>query len=132
MFGGYGRYNKLQVAVEKYSASTNVWSEIAYMHDDRKRFCACAFTDKVFVIGGCHHEDQHLDSCVQFDTKDCEWKEAVGMNQPRTSAACTVYEGRIVVSGGTNNLDDLNSVESYDVLPNRWSIMPSMITAKSS
>ena len=40
-------------------------------------------------------------------------------------AACAVFEGKIIVSGGYNNAG--NTVESYDVKGDRWSPMPSMI-----
>ena len=55
------------------------------------------------------------------------------MNEPRSDAACAVFEERIVVSGGLSNDGDvLNSVESYDVLPNNWSTMPNMNSSKHS
>ena len=53
------------------------------------------------------------------------------MNEVRSNAACAIFEERIIVSGGcSNNGDDLNSVESYDVLPDKWSTMPNMNSGK--
>ena len=53
------------------------------------------------------------------------------MNEARSNAACVVFEERIVVSGGwSNNYNMLDSVESYDVLPNNWSTMPNMNSGK--
>ena len=47
-------------------------------------------------------------------------------------AACSVFEGNVVVCGGQgNDGDDLNSVESYDVIADKWSPMPSMTSSKS-
>ena len=45
------------------------------------------------------------------------------MKESRKCAACTVFEGKIVVSGGV----DFNSVESYDYYENKWDYFPSMI-----
>ena len=42
------------------------------------------------------------------------------MNVKRQYAACTVYEGKIVVSGGCRNSFYLKSVEAYDYYENKW------------
>ena len=50
------------------------------------------------------------------------------MNEARVCAACVVFNGNIVVSGGMdNNEDELNTVESYDVFADKWTSMPNMI-----
>ena len=53
------------------------------------------------------------------------------MIQARDNAACAVFEGKIVVSGGYDNNDnDLNTVETYDVIGNEWSPMADMISVR--
>ena len=42
------------------------------------------------------------------------------MNEERSDAACTVYEGKIVVIGGKY----LKSVEAYDCYENKWTYLP--------
>ena len=99
------------------------------MYDVRRNFCACAFMDKIFIIGGVNINSTN--SSLQFDTKDYSWNEVARMNQSRGLSACEVYEERIVVAGGYDDvLNELNTVESYDVLPDRWSPMPNMISGK--
>ena len=66
-------------------------------------------------------------SCVVFCTKMLEWKEIPEMSQPRRNSACSVFEGRIVVSGGNNNYEILNTLEAYDHVGNTWENMPNMI-----
>ena len=132
VFGGsiIGSYMK---TVEKYSHSTNSWTIVTDMFDDRKHFCVCAFMDKIIIIGGSFYGNLILnvtDSCLVFDTKDKKWKEVARMNQVREFAACAVFEGRIVVSGGTdNNHNKSNTVESYDVVGDKWSPMPNMTSS---
>ena len=100
------------------------------MNDDREYFCVCAFMDKIFIIGG-NIGDRRTNSCLQFDTSDYSLKEVSKMNEVREHAACTVFEEKVIVSGGlNNNYNFLNSVESYDVLPNKWSTMPNMNSGK--
>ena len=137
VFGGYEERNENEkFSVEKYSPATNTWNVIAKLHDDRKEFCACAFMDKIFVLGGrygsCYEDNADTASCLQFDTKANSWKEVAAMQQARYSAACTVFNGDIVISGGEhlivhnnyNRTERLNTVESYDVFSDSWTSMP--------
>ena len=96
------------------------------MYDDRIDFCGLSFIDKIFMFGGLR--DGITNSCLQFDTKDHNWKEVAPMNEARYNAACVVFEGRIVLSGGRDNTTNkLNIVESFDVIADEWSPMPNMI-----
>ena len=56
------------------------------------------------------------------------------MIEPRSRAACAVFQERVLVSGGCNNNGQnvLSSVESCDVLPNKWSTMPNMNSGKTN
>ena len=67
-----------------------------------------------------------------FNPADCSWKEVAEMNESRYNASCTVFEGRIVVSGGDNFGQILNTVEAYDHVANEWTSMPNMIKERSS
>ena len=134
VFGGYAG-NIPITSFEKYSPSTNTWNKVTDMYDDRENFSACAFMDKIFIIGGWYYADEErttTNSCLQFDTKDNNWKEVAGMNEARRCAACTIFEGRIVVSGGWDeNYNELNTIESYDVIADEWSSMPNMTSGKA-
>ena len=55
------------------------------------------------------------------------------MNNARSNAACTIFEGKLVVSGGCNNNNDrvLKSVEAYDHHENKWSNSPDMVDGRA-
>ena len=133
VFGGCNSGNKFVKSVEKYTPSTNEWTVLTVMLDERRNFCACSFIDKVFIFGGFYtsnNEDLFLttNSCLEFNTKHNNFKEACGMIEERSNAACTVFQGNIVVSGGENiNNDYLKTVESYDVFAHKWTPMPNTI-----
>ena len=52
VFGGRGDRTNWINSVEKYSPSTKTWTNVAKMVENRLAHCACAFMNKVFVIGG--------------------------------------------------------------------------------
>ena len=78
------------------------------MYKDIKRFCACAFMDQIYIIGGMaegvdeiiYDEDDYTDLCMEFDTKYNKWSQVARMNEVRSYAASAVFEGKVVVSGG--------------------------------
>ena len=130
VFGGFSIHRKFVMSVDKYSLTSNTWSQVAEMYDDRKGFCTCAFMNKIFVFGGILNKVR-TNTSLKFDTSDCSWKKVSRTYDAISSAACAVFDERIIVSGGfNNNFQKLKTVRSYDVLPDRWSPMPSMNTAK--
>ena len=123
-------YNDWKDSIEKFSVISKTWSQVAKMNVTREYFCACAFIDKIFLVGG-KKIGGRTNSCLQFDTSDYSWEEVAKINGARSSAACAVFEEKIVVCGGSNdNQSRLNTVESYDVIPDKWSTMPVMNSGK--
>ena len=53
------------------------------------------------------------------------------MSIERKFSACSVFGGRIVVSGGIWTGSDTDEVEVYDHCANEWSQMPNMIESRS-
>ena len=89
-------------------------------------FCACSFLDYIYIIGG-HLNGCATNSCVTFDSKSRIWKDVSVMNEKREDAACAVFKGKVVVSGGYTHNEYLTSVEVYDHIGDSWSYMPNMV-----
>ena len=137
VFGGYigADYDN---SIEKYSLANNTWEYVGRMYNDIKRFCACAFMDQIYIIGGMaqgldvqiYDEDDYTDLCMEFNTKYNKWIQVARMNEVRSYAASAVFEGKIVVSGG--NFGEIkNTVEAYDRVDNSWTPMPKMIEGRN-
>ena len=63
-----------------------------------------------------------------LNTRKNIWKEVSKMSSARGVASSVVFEGRVVVTGGWNNLaEETNLVEAYDHINDSWTSMPSMI-----
>ena len=54
-----------------------------------------------------------INSCLVYSMKCDKWSQIADINENKDHVACTVYEGKIVVSGGWG-YDSLNSVEAFD------------------
>ena len=129
IFGGSGSNHNYIRSIEKYSPANNSWENVADIFDDGVRFCAVSFMGNVYFMGGLLNGPTY--SCIKFDTINLTWTEISRMNETRCRAACAVFEGRVVVSGGINCVyGSLNTVEAYDHVADSWSHMPNMIESR--
>ena len=88
--------------------------------------------DNIFIMGGRDRNFVDSKSCLVLNTNNYRLNYNKTMNRARQIPASTVFEGRVVVSGGlVNNNDDSNTVEVYDHVANIWSYMPNMIYSRS-
>ena len=91
------------------------------MPDNRRSFPICSFKQNLYIIGGFDNDCQEtLSSCLVYNIKSNQWSQTKDMNDYRYDAACAVFEGKIIVSGGEN----LKSVEAYDYYENKWTHLP--------
>ena len=105
------------VFAEVYSEKMKTWSQqnLFYKFDNRTCYCVSSFMNKLYLIG-VHIEgnDKSLDSCCTYDINSNMWDEIADLNVARHYAECTVFEGKIFVTGGVINWPPLKSVEAYD------------------
>ena len=89
--------------------------------------------EKILIYGGCDKRWNLFFSSKIFDTNNNKWYEVARLNKARINSASTVYEGKIIISGGLVNRDInnyVNTVDAYDPLANTWSSIPNMIEGK--
>ena len=104
------------------------------MPDLRKLHCACSFMKYLYVFSGVKDLNyDKLSTSIKYSCKTGKWNYIASLKTERYSAACTVFDGKIVVSGGFNNyFGQLSSVESYDHHENKWTNLPDMIEARDN
>ena len=64
-------------------------------------------------MGGRNKSNENLKSCFVYNMKSDRWSQIADMNEERYFAACTVYEGKIVVCGGYVRRS-MRTAEAYD------------------
>ena len=122
-----------KTSVDKYSIFTKTWQCVSDDGVDQQRFTACGLIDKIYICGGKRRNRlfQYNTGRV-FDTKNRTWREIRKMKYNKENAACSVYQGQMVVSGGYDIYQHrpINNVEAYDHNLDEWIEMPSMINAR--
>ena len=125
-FGGIGNNFKRMMSIEKYSIDNKSWKVVGYMPDKYKSFCVCSFMGNAYVLGG-KAQERSVASCFKFKAADYSMNKIAEMETARERSACAVFEGKIVVSGGSNFGRPLSTVEAYDHVANEWTNMPYMV-----
>ena len=131
-FGGYDKKNNFLSSIwhnkSNKQGATRRWRMVANLFYEK--YCACEFMDSMFIFGGVVRRQVTNDSFC-FKPGD-GGKELAGMLEPRYSAACVAYEGKVIVSGGiSEKFEQMKTVESYDAHSDTWSPLPSMINSRS-
>ena len=132
-------------SVKLYSTPANSWKTLPLQKVEKLDYCVCSFMQKMFVIGGRGNSGRYHSSCMFYDKQSNFWTSMAALMEGREKAACTVFEGKIVVSGGivktsrdpnrnpffrTQVITYTNSVEAYDYHEDKWSSFPRMLSAR--
>ena len=135
-FGGYteGNFDPPISSVEKYSFTTNRFEKVADLNIESDSFCVCAFMDKIYIVAG-PENDKSLTRCMKFDTNDRSFKTIASLNEFRRFPACSVFQEKLVVSGGNDSFDlfgvPLDTVEVYDHVSDEWSHFSNMVSGRA-
>ena len=87
-------------SVEIYSEKSRTWKHQYINFEERFGYCICSLMSKLYLVGGwIESSDTNLSSCYSYDTNSKNWNKIAELNKARGFAACTVFEGKIVVTG---------------------------------
>ena len=82
---------------------------------------ACSFMKYIFVFTRSRRIVSR-NYCLMYNIKSKQWTYIADTNSYRCFAACTIFEGQIVVSGGLS----IKTVEAYDYHEDTWTYSPNM------
>ena len=92
-------------------AKNKTWLNKTLLDVDYSWCCICSFEQNIYIFD-CSPIVRH-NKCFTYNIKDDEWNKIAKLDKYRYGPACTVFESKIVVSGGYYNYT-IKSVESYD------------------
>ena len=123
--------DELAVSVEIYSGKTKTWTHQHVKMNERSHYCVSSFMGKMYIIGRLiisRHKSRS--SCNTYDINNNTLNKIADLNEARHYAASTVFEGKVVVTGGEKSWYTLKSVETYDYYENKWTYLPDMIETR--
>ena len=116
ILGGFSEYRKLNNLILKFCNKTKTWSSKVQSRIYNNYFCMCSFKKNLYVIN-------ETRQCFVYNLKRYKWTKLADTKEDKPLVACTVFEGKIVISGSSIT----KSVEAYDYYENKWTYLSEMI-----
>ena len=114
--------------VERYSAKTDSWEDVASLNTGRFHAGCGVVGGKLYAFGGFGDAYEELRSMEVYDPATNTWSECPPMKHPRSVMGYGAINNKIYVCGGESD-DILKGGEVFDVATQTWSeSMPDMIT----
>jgi len=121
--------------VERYDATTNVWSQVAPMPSARAGHAAVLGPDgRIYVIGGMGSGGQILNSVDVYDPVADSWSSAPSLAIARADLAAALgKDGRIYAIGGQNAAGSVvATVEAFAPGNGSWVSVAPLLTARQA
>ena len=111
-------------SVEAYDPQTDTWTEKSPMNVPRRNLGTVVVDGKIFAIGGFSVKNTFeidSDAIEVYDPETDTWTLlSTPLKTPRHSFGIDLFEGQIVIVGGSNCFGFLDSVDAFDPLTHRW------------
>ncbi|XP_046843377.1 spermatocyte protein spe-26-like [Xenia sp. Carnegie-2017] len=135
LIGGYD-YDKRstldQISEVQITGTTSyVLKELCHMPEPRDGHGAVVVDDKVLIFGGVGKDGRVLSSVLEFDPRTLTFKEMPPLPHPWTVMATVQWRDQVVLLGGYDREESLNSVIMYDYKTGKIQVLPSMLEKRS-
>lgn len=121
----------------RYNPTSNTWSSIAPMLQERCRFLLCATDDTIYAIGGDPYASdvglENVAACEMYCPKTNEWNSIQPLPGNRSQLAGTCFRNYVAVSGGIQENDELvfNDFYLYDPSSDSWEKRADMLVPRT-
>ncbi|XP_046856527.1 uncharacterized protein LOC124449629 isoform X2 [Xenia sp. Carnegie-2017] len=105
--------------------------ELCHMPEPRYGHGAVVVDDKVLIFGGWGKDSKVLSSVLEFDPRTLTCKEMPPLPHPLTDMATVQWRDQVVLLGGYDGKETLNSVIMYDRRTGKITVLPSMLEKRS-
>ena len=106
-----------------YDVALGLWEPVASLKTARARHSAVTLNDVVYALGGIDCVGMSLKSMEYYEPDEDKWYFTQPMKDARVELAAVAHRGKILVVGGSFDVDDkllLNTVEVYDPRTGNW------------
>ena len=121
-----GGNNSLRSCIEVYSLSPNHQTTFPDLPITVSAHCSLKVHDSVYLIGGESISDDEEETAVPFvwrldlNNQVLKWQEVAHLHENREIMGGAVFRDTLVVAGGHDGNDSINSVEFYVAALDEW------------
>jgi len=105
------------------------WQDGVPLNTPREGATSAAMGDYIYVFGGKTLNNTILNTVERFNLNTGIWEDTIAsFNTPRMNAAAIVHDGKIFLTGGSNNQSSeaISKVEIYYPAQNSWQVAQDM------
>jgi hypothetical protein len=126
VMGGF-RDGRVLSSMERYDASSGLWSAAAAMGTACWGFGTCVISGELYVTGGLvGEEDDCLSSVEKYSPSTDSWSAVAPMPGERHSHAAVAVGSAMYVLGGNDSYATTDSVLKFDSTQDTWSEVSTM------
>ncbi|XP_046841970.1 kelch-like protein 12 [Xenia sp. Carnegie-2017] len=107
--------------------TSHVLKELCHMPEPRRGHGALVVDDKVLIFGGKGKDRKVLSSVLEFDPRTLTCNKMPPLPHPLTEMATAQWRDQVVLLGGYDGREKLNSVIMYDCNTGNITVLPSML-----
>lgn len=128
VFGGWDYIeDQMGDLCEYLDIGTTAWVPVkAQMHTQRCDYTAILVNQSTVIFCGGRYFPYGTNTCESFDLESHVFSSLPGMSIARFHHTCILYRGSVVIIGGFNNKQPLNSCEQLDKDQTKWMGFPSL------
>lgn len=114
--------------VEAYDFERDRWETLPPMLQPREHVMTAVVGDRLYAIGGRELRDNSLSSVERYDPGRRRWEVVSRLPIPTGGGDAVVFDGRIVVMGGGDDLERTvtPAVQRFDPRTGAWDRLPDM------
>ncbi|GCB66890.1 hypothetical protein scyTo_0007958 [Scyliorhinus torazame] len=86
----------------------------------------------IYVIGGKTDDSKCVNKLFVYNPKKSEWRELAAMKTARAMFGVAVHQSKIWIVGGVTDEGLTAASEAYDIMNNKWEVMPEFPQERSS
>mmetsp|Transcript_214 Transcript_214/g.267 ORF Transcript_214/g.267 Transcript_214/m.267 type:complete len:571 (+) Transcript_214:84-1796(+) len=130
VIGGHdGLAHLNNVEILKQNGDETGWDILSKpMNEPRSNFSAVIVNDAIYVVGG-ENENGILASIEKYHAG--KWSQLLPMRTPRRYSVLTAFQQYLVVMGGDDGVNCLNTCLSFDTETEEWRELPPMNICRS-
>mmetsp|Transcript_9589 Transcript_9589/g.12006 ORF Transcript_9589/g.12006 Transcript_9589/m.12006 type:complete len:382 (+) Transcript_9589:64-1209(+) len=97
--------------------------------------CSVTTDDSIYIIGGLSPEIETttqlpaIETLLKYNATANEWTQLASMSISRFAPGCVIHNNKIYVFGGEDkDLNELNTIEIYDISTDMWTLSNTTLT----
>ena len=116
----------------RYDIASNKWERITDLPQPLASMASCTLGHVVYISGGMNSHEEGIDKLYGFDTRARVYGTLPPMSHGRMEHCMEGIEEKLFVVGGSNDIQQIQEIEIYDIQSRQWSTISDTLRVDSA